>query len=315
MLLALVWWTILLRKKNDEIWRYETSLYAEEMKSVFGVKEYKIDTQSEEYKKIINKRNRQNLMVVGEGLVFGLSLMMGFWLVYRAYLNDLKASERQNNFLLSVTHELKSPLTAIKLGFETLRKRQMPFETVADISNSSLKESERLEKLINDILTATKVESSYSYEFKTTNVSALLQEKIDHFRRSNPSLNIVFENSLPTQHTLYCDKSAIEIILSNLLDNAVKYGEGTPINVKASVEEFFTTIAVEDQGIAIPEKERTEIFKKFYRIGSEHVRKSKGTGLGLYITKKMVEAHGGKIAVKPNNSKGNIFEIKIPNQK
>ena len=312
MLFALIWWTILLHKKNNEIFVYQKELIQKDIDTAYEGSHMELTSDIPDYARIIKQRKGQNMMVIGEGLVFGISLMLGIWFIYRSFTRELKASERQNNFLLSITHELKSPLTSINLGLDTLKKWTMPHEKVVEISESALGESKRLEKLINDLLTATKLDSSYHYEFNDTNIVSLIEEKLEQFQKAYMNIKIGLDVDRSKRYIAKIDGQAMEIILSNILDNAIKYGNGCDILVRINSEGKTLVLEIADKGQTIPEKERTEVFKKFYRLGSEEVRKTKGTGLGLYITKKMVEAHKGKIAIKENKPKGNIFEIKIP---
>ena len=246
-------------------------------------------------------------MILGEGAVFGLSLLLGIYLIYRAYLKEINTSRNQNNFLLSVSHELKSPLTSINLSLETLIKRNLDHHTVRDLSETAHKESKRLEKLINSILYAAKIDHNFVLSKHKIDLSELISEIISVFETTHHEVIIQFETNGPS--FVFADINALQSVFINLIDNAIKYGNGSRVNIVLYEHSDRVHVDIADQGIGIPTEEKNKIFNKFYRVGDETVRKSKGTGLGLYIVKKIVEAHGGKIEVTSNLPSGSKFSI------
>ena len=301
MLLALVWWTILLHTKNKEV--YEAQ-----------VENLKITQHNtpETYEFLTKNYKRQANMILGEGMVFGVSLLIGIWLIQRSFARELETKEKQNNFLLSVTHELKSPLTTINLSLETLKKRKLDHEMVKEVSESALGESHRLERLINDLLLASKLDQKYQFNREKIDLSALVAETIDRYK--DRSEHIVINDAIVSDLSISGDGKAIEKIVTNLIENAIKYGESSPIHVSLSsdVQSGMAVLKVCDEGPGVPLKERNNIFQKFYRIGSEQTRKTKGTGLGLYIVDRITEGHGGSVSFHENQPKGAIFEVKLP---
>ena len=301
MLLALVWWTILLHTKNKEV--YEAQ-----------VENLKITQHNtpETYEFLTKNYKRQANMILGEGMVFGVSLLIGIWLIQRSFARELETKEKQNNFLLSVTHELKSPLTTINLSLETLKKRKLDHEMVREVSESALGESHRLERLINDLLLASKLDQKYQFNKEIIDLSALVAETIDRYK--DRSEHIVINDAIVSDLSISGDGKAIEKIVTNLIENAIKYGESSPIHVSLSsdVQSGMAVLKVCDEGPGVPLKERNNIFQKFYRIGSEQTRKTKGTGLGLYIVDRITEGHGGSVSFHENQPKGAIFEVKLP---
>jgi len=111
---------------------------------------------------------------------------------------------------------------------------------------------------------------------------------------------------------VYGDRFILRISMNNLLENAIKYGNSASISVRLFTQENMAVIEIKDQGIGIPESERKKIFKKFYRVGDEEVRETKGTGLGLFIVKETVEKHGGNVRVTQNEPQGSIFRVELP---
>lgn len=301
MLLALVWWTILLHTKNREVYEAE-------------VENLKITQHNkpETYEFLTKNYKRQANMILGEGMVFGVSLLIGIWLIQRSFARELETKEKQNNFLLSVTHELKSPLTTINLSLETLKKRKLEHEMVRDVSESALGESHRLERLINDLLLASKLDQKYQFNKEIIDLSALVAETVDRYK--DKSEQIVIKDDIVRNLNITGDGKAIEKVMTNLIENAIKYGESSPIHVSLSPDRQsgMAVLKVCDEGPGVPLKERNNIFQKFYRIGSEQTRKTKGTGLGLYIVDRITEGHGGSVSFHENQPKGAIFEVKLP---
>jgi signal transduction histidine kinase len=306
MLLALIWWTILLYRKNHEAYNAKVDLIylqaKQENKSVFTSEAF-LEAQRD-YKK-------QASMIMGEGVVFGLSLLIGIFLIQRAFEKELFISKKQNNFLLAVTHELKSPLTSINLGLETLKKRKLNHEMLVDVVDTSLLESKRLQNLIDQLLLTAKMDNKeIIYQLKDHNLSNLVNNYIKNFSLTRPDVSI--DHSVDPDINIRIDAGAIETLLSNLVENAVKYANGNEINIQLKQVNDGVSLKVSDLGHGIPETEKKKIFEKFYRIGSEETRKTKGTGLGLYISKRIVDFHHGSISVANNKPTGSVFEVKLP---
>ena len=301
--MALIWWTILLHSKNKEVYVAKLELINSMPQEAATTNT--VATLTATYK-------RQANMILGEGVVFGVSLLIGIWLIQRSFIRELETKERQNNFLLSITHELKSPLTAINLSLETLIRRKFDQETVNDIAGSALTESHRLEKLINDLLLASRLDHSYHFCMAKFDLSALTSDTIFRYNDKSESVNI--SSNIQAGIEIIGDSKALEKVITNLLENAIKYGDKSPIDVELSkaTHNSYAVLKVKDNGPGIPVKERQKIFQKFYRMGSEHTRTSKGTGLGLYIIKKISEGHQGTVSFQENKPKGSIFEVKLP---
>jgi signal transduction histidine kinase len=311
MIAALLWWSVLLLRKNELIWQTRQEYLQESYNNIFGTSAYQIKDVPE-YKIYEKSYNSQKKMIIGEGLVFGFLLLLGLYILHKAYKKQVESTENQKNFLLSITHELKSPLTSIRLGLQTIHKRhETKPELVRNISESSLLEADRLESLINKLLLAAQLNQAYQYYFQETSLTQCVHRAIEIVKNNQKSLEIVTQLQ-ETESLSMIDKEAMEIAILNLLENSIKYGEGKPIEIESKVENNYVSLKVTDQGVGIPDYEKQKIFDQFYRVGSEEVRKSKGTGIGLYLVKKIVEAHSGKIMVTDNQPKGSIFTIKIP---
>jgi signal transduction histidine kinase len=241
-----------------------------------------------------------------------LLLFWGMVYIYRSFKKELFLKKLQNNFLLSVTHELKTPLTAMKLYMETLLKRTMNPEQITLIAENSLNETQRLQEQVEKLLLSAQLDSrKYELEKQHLNLSELINELVINYNKPRQEKDKI-KAFIEDQIIIYADASAIEMILNNLLSNAAKYGGENPsIEISLKVIQSQIILRVSDQGIGISDLDKKMLFNKFYRVGDEQTRKTKGTGLGLFIAKHLVNMHKGKLSVCDNQPKGTIFEIKL----
>ena len=312
LLFAFTWWSILLFVKNQDAFQAKAELLRIGMiaEGIYTTDEAFL--KSEAYLYLKKKYRRQVLMIMGESGAFVITLIIGVWLINRGYNREMQAIQQGRNFLLSITHELKSPIASIRLVLETLQKRQLNEAQKQQLSQSGLKETDRLHRLVNDLLFSAKLESAYQPYFEEINFGQLLANQIANFREKYPDghFKLELEESLPS---LKMDEAGITSVINNLIENAVKYSEGPPhIDVYLSRNGNFLRLEIADQGIGIPAKEKNRIFLKFYRVGNEDTRKTKGTGLGLYIVQQIVRAHKGQIQVRDNQPNGSIFILQFP---
>src|SRR5690606_13747625 len=214
------------------------------------------------------------------------------------------------NFLLAVTHELKSPLASVKLYIQTILKRELDREQQKVFLSNSLKDIERLDDLVENVLLSTKLENrAYQLPKEVFDMSELVEQIIDRLQK-NACKTQVIKADLDEHIKLKADKFAITNVITNLVENAVKYSPACGmIYVKLKEEGGNLIFSVADHGIGIPDEEKRLIFNKFYRVGSEATRKTKGTGLGLYIVRTVLQKHNASIRVKDNKPSGSIFEV------
>lgn len=252
--------------------------------------------------------NRRILMILGEGTVFIAILLFGLYKIRSSIKKDLELSGRQSNFLLSITHELKTPITSSKLFLQTLLKRDLKEEKRNELITKSLGENERLESLIDNIINASRVENNAIKAIKTKINLCTLSQKI-----INRSVCKNVHNKIPVDTLIQADEFMLETILDNLLENATKYaGDGASISLYSKLNKTKIIVGVQDEGIGIAVPERENIFSKFYRIGNEETRTTKGSGLGLFIVSEFAKLNGGSVAFKENIPKGSIFEVTLP---
>lgn len=305
MLLALIWWTILLSKNNTKLYDQKKALIEWQYKD-------NIQLLTAQNKLVDKEFTKNKYMIIGEGLVFGLSLIFGIWMLQKAYNKELESATKQKNFLLSVTHELKSPIASIHLITETLLKRKLPHEKVIELHNSIISESRRLEKLVNNILMATKLDHDYRYHFQPCSMDELVYHCVQRIKLQYPLANININYGYE-EIFFDADKEATESIITNLIENSIKYSTEIPkVEINMDQNNDKVILRVSDEGVGIPDTEKDQVKNQFYRIGNEETRKSKGTGLGLYIVNKIVVAHQGKFTIQDNKPKGTIAIISLP---
>jgi signal transduction histidine kinase len=299
--LQFIWWAYLLVNLNLEV--------SELQQSVF--------TQSEtNYEQIAN---RKIWMIVGEGSVFLILLLIGYEAIRRSIAKQFNLAMQQNNFLLAVTHELKTPIASVKLLLQTTQKRELPKEKNNELINKALVETERLSDLTENILVATRLgQKAYQINTQQINITNWLQDFFAHQKERNNHKNNSLKLSVePNNEVLiYADLLALDSIFGNLLENAFKYAEpGSPITLKLKKALPNTVeISIHNFGEPISYEDQKQIFDMFFRAGNEQTRKTKGTGLGLYIVKKLVDLHKGKVSVTSSVKEGTKFQVTLPCQ-
>jgi two-component system phosphate regulon sensor histidine kinase PhoR len=259
---------------------------------------------------------RKFYMLIGEGVVFLIILGLGFFVIYRAIKKEMALSSQQKNFLMAITHELKTPIASIKLLLQTISSRKLEQQQIQDLSKKAIDDADRLNQLVENILIATKIDERL-YLLNKEEIS--LKELIENIIEKNKngflkSMDVILRYPEGT-NALYinADVSGMISIVTNLLENASKYSEvGSEIKIDLAEENNSIVLSVSDAGEGIPDEEKENIFMKFYRIGNENTRKKKGTGLGLFIVKNLVLLHNGAIEVKNNSPKGTIFALQFP---
>ena len=302
ILLQFVWWSYLLVQLNNEV--YQQKIENIQHRSLTP------DIQLSEEKILQSKVHERWWMVIGEGGVFLTLLLFGSIQTLRSFRKEMNLARQQKNFLLSITHEFKSPLASVKLYLQTLLKHDLDKEKKESFLNSAIADTDRLDNLVENALLANIIDhKGYSFNKEDVNLSALVRLIVQRFQ-SVPGFKNKIETDLQEGIMFHADKTGFSLFLNNILENAVKYSpEHSLIKIKLEKKNEKIYLAVSDEGVGIPDGEKQKVFQKFYRVGKEETRSTKGTGLGLFIVKYIVEHHNGKISVRNNNTKGSIFEI------
>jgi len=251
-------------------------------------------------------------MIMGEGLVFVVVFLVGAYNLHKSVNRERKLQEQKKNFLLSVTHELKSPLASIKLLLQTIQKRDLTKAQIMDFIDKSLLDIERLDDMVENMLLASKIDNrSYTFPKAKFNLSVLVDSIVNRLQLTKCDGNQQIINAeIEPKIEITGDKFALTSVVTNLIENAVKYSKPCEaVEVKLFSKVGKVHLQVADHGIGIADEEKSRIFDKFYRVGSEDTRNTKGTGLGLYIVKEVLDKHEASIRVKDNRPAGSIFEV------
>lgn len=302
VLMQFLWWEVLLAKQSNQL--------AEERKKIIALNISDKAELEENLKQIDKKKQHQLWMHLGEGTVFLILLTLGVLKIYNTRKRENELNKLQSNFLLSVTHELKSPLASVKLQLQTMQKHKLDEKTQSDLLQKAIADNERLLRLIDNILLASRGNTEQpALNKKKINLSDLLFKlHEDVFTKDKGRIQI----SSDSNHFIEADEQVLSIVLSNLIENALKYSPAeTHVDISIQQSSNKTILRIKDNGPGIPAGEKEKVFEKFYRMGNESTRNAKGTGLGLYIVKNMCTLHGIEFRLRDNKPSGVIFELTI----
>jgi len=229
---------------------------------------------------------------------------------------ELQMAEMRSQFIASVSHELKTPLTAIRIFAETLRMgRLKDSQAKREYLDTIVNESHRLTRLLNNVLDFSKIEKGQrTYRREPACLSEIINAAVQAtqypLKQQDFHLNVHLEEELPD---ISVDRDAIGQAILNLLSNAMKYsGESRQIDLRVQKRAGHAVIEVSDQGIGIDPGQQKRIFEKFYRVPSEENERIPGTGLGLALVFHIAKAHGGHLEVRSVLGQGSTFSIHLP---
>ena len=233
---------------------------------------------------------------------------VGIYGVFSSIEKIYKLNKQQNNFLLSVTHEFKTPIAAIRLMLQTSKHPKVKDEKRIELVDNSIQTTHRLEELAENMLTAMQIESNaYQYNLSPVDFSNLVNKVIN-----NQQIKGQISAEVEPDIFVEGDDFILRMVVNNLIENAFKYSNNQPIEVSLSRGQKWKRLSIKDQGIGLKKEDYKNIFKKFYRVQDEETRVSKGTGLGLFIVKQALEKHSGKVFVSANTDRGVTFTILLP---
>ncbi len=297
---ALIFWFLSLLKQNDQMAEYKLlQLKKDDPGYIAKVSEIEAEQKG------------RVIQYVGEGATFMLLILVGAVFVYRATRKQIKLNEQQQNFMMAITHELKTPIAIAKLNLETIQKRKLEEGQEKKLIAKALSETNRLNDLCTNILLASQIDAgSYVLQKEELNLNELLYESVSYFKSGFSNLQL---EELPAEAVyIKGDSLLLQLAINNLIDNAIKYsGKEKMVYVQLRQEKVYAIVEIKDQGEGIPDAEKARVFEKFYRKGNENTRNTKGTGLGLYLTKKIIEDHDGSVRLKDNAPSGCIFAVKL----
>lgn len=304
ILLQFLWWEVLLVRQSNNMMNEKQKLMELSISNELQLKA--------EVDALHSHQKTQTIMIVCEGTVFLLLLLFGMYKIKKSIDKEAEIKQQQQNFFLSITHELKTPISATKLQLQTLLKQKLDLTTQQDIIQSALVENDRLNLLIDNVLLASRIESvDYSFNLNRENLSELLTTVLNRYYK-----NLIQNNQLQLHisSNVYCqlDVQNFTSVITNLIDNAIKYSDSDrKIEVYLEKENQAIRLKFIDNGFGIKGEDKLKVFERFYRVGSEETRQTKGTGLGLYIVQNIVQKHQGRIILYENQPKGSIFEIQL----
>jgi len=301
LIAALTWWYIELDQQNDQMLAFQLAQSKNDSALAPGAIEALHDAHA---------RNAKQYL--GEGFTFLIITMLGAVFVYIVVRRQIRYHLQQKNFMMAVTHELKTPIAITKLNLETLRRHKLDEARQSKILGDAINETERLDALCNNILLSSQLESGgYQLNKQEFDCAEMLSSAVTAFQKRYPAR--FFSLHAPAAVVLNGEEFLIRLVINNLIENAVKYtSPEMPISVSLEEQEHRAVIKVADLGSGISDEEKQKVFEKFYRVGDESKRKTKGTGLGLYLSTKIVKDHKGSITVENNHPVGTVFKVTLP---
>ena len=302
---ALIWWFISLEKQNRLIAERDRNYLLEHRQAISPL-EFETRLQ------LVDRQQTKNTTKhLSEGITFLALIGLGAVWVYRSVRRRIRLQQQQEQFIMAVTHELKTPIAVARLNLETLQRYPLEGEKRDRLLKTTLDETARLNFLTNNILVASQLADRGFRSDKTElNLASLLRDCLRDFQKRFPDRIVLAE--IPDEVVLNGDPLLLQILINNLLENAQKYApRETPINLNLTENGGSIRLEVIDQGPGIPPAERKRIFNRFYRIENETTRKTQGTGLGLYLCKKIAQAHRADISVTDQAPQGSIFAVEF----
>ncbi len=287
-------------------WMYDAVRYARSVEDRFAASDPAVTADSE------SRINR----ALWEGGFFLVVLIGGMTVLTRTLRHDAELRRRQQNFLAAVSHEFKSPLASIQLAAETLVLRSRD-DDGKRLGARILEDGERLLRMIDNLLDTTRLEEGRQrLTPQITNLRAVSEMAVAAIRERARSSGITITADVTDALAVHVDPVVVETGLRNLLDNAVKSciaAKSGNIRVHGSRDAGSIVLAVSDDGLGFPPEDAAMIFEKFHRLGDELRRATPGTGLGLYIVKRLVELSGGTVhAASEGTGRGATVSLRWP---
>lgn len=301
ILMQVLWWTTVFLRTVDKVADLERTVirFSPDLGSV---------------KAIEDNLFHSKFMFLSEGITFSVLICFGLYLLFRTLKAEQKTLEMQRNFTEILTHESKTPLTALKLRLENLLEIQGGNGTLAKEIKLSLDEVRRLSSIIEKAISLNRIEASH-FVFDEVSVEEVVLQVVKRLDPLFKAKNVKLKLDLGNEVFVKADFLALQNSVQSLIENAIYYNdkEEKTVTVSASKKEDGIHLMVSDNGPGIQLKEQEKIFERFYRGASG--RKVPGTGLGLYLTRLIVEAHKGAIRLVESGAQGSRFEMFLPSLK
>jgi signal transduction histidine kinase len=263
--------------------------------------------------------NAREVALLVFGIIFFLLIITGLVLNTTFLIREIRRNEQHDAFINAVTHELKTPLASIRLYLETLKKRDIDERKRQEFYDVMLADSDRLLQTVEQVLRAGQSgHRRRKMNLRKLDVGKLVLECVDLTRvRHNLSPESVSfaESANGERPQVKADADELRAAISNLLDNAVKYStRDIQVSVEvAALDDKRVAVRIADRGVGIPSAQLKRIFKRFYRVPGRVMARVKGTGLGLFIVRSVIEKHGGRVfAESEGPGRGSRFTIQLP---
>jgi len=252
-------------------------------------------------------------LILTEGIILLVAILVGIYVIFLYWQRQAALYRAQHDFIAQVSHELKSPLASLQLHLETIEMRQPEPQQLQKFVRLMQGDTERLHGLINNLLTASKLEHrSSNFDLEEGDFSAALDHWLQQKKTSFPRRGTINWSIEPDLY-LQFDEDALETVLRNLIENAILYAEGPPrVQIELKADGGFALLSITDQGRGIDPRQYKKIFRMFYRVRITG-KTIRGSGLGLFIVRSIIHRHHGKVWVKSAGpGEGATFSIRLP---
>jgi signal transduction histidine kinase len=266
------------------------------------------------WSRVLEEYRRRIVMMVSEGAFFAVLLVVFMGLLWRTFRREVELERQHRNFLSAITHELRSPIAAIRLALETVMSGRADEKASRRFIGNALADTDRLDLLVQKVLHATRFGSGGAGVRRARRpVDGVVARALADFEpgaaMAGSEVNAEIESDLWAE----VDDEALTIVVSNLLENALKYG-GSPARIGLTLHRDGDRLIldVSDNGHGIPHDEIPRVFDRFYRAGDEMTRTSRGTGLGLYLVQRIMKAHHGGVEIAETSDRGTTVRVTLP---
>ncbi len=300
---ALVWWFISLEKQNLEMRDLRLKAFSSQQNLMTP------ELFNDNIKNIHSQYQRNYTKYLAEGITFLILILIGASFVYRAVRRQFKLQQQQQNFMMAITHELKTPISVARLNLETLQKHNLDEAKQKKLIQMTLQEISRLNTLTNNILISSQLDGGgYIISKEELDFTSLVKDCMQEAKHRYPEKTFI-ETQEP-EIDIAGDSLLLQLMINNLIENAVKYSpKEKPVTCLLKQENKTVRLNIIDEGSGIADEEKKKVFDKFYRIGNEATRKTQGTGLGLYLCRKIAADHNAGITVTNNTPSGCNFAV------
>lgn len=264
--------------------------------------------------RVLEEYRRRIVMMVSEGAFFAVLLIVFMGLLWRTFRREVDLERQHRNFLSAITHELRSPIAAIRIALETVLSGRADEKASRRFMGNALADTDRLDLLVQKVLHATRFGSGGSGVRRARkSVDGVVARAVADFEPGAAMTGAEVIAEIEPDLWAEVDDEALTIVVSNLLENALKYG-GSPARIDLTLrkEGDRLILDVSDNGHGIPHAEIPRIFDRFYRAGDEMTRTSRGTGLGLYLVQRIMKAHHGSVEIAETSDRGTTVRATMP---